>query len=146
MYLFILLFLLVFKWLGQVFIIFRGPRLLNHLFLFYRLVILNRKQIYNGVISKFMKVNRSIMMFILFFFVYIETYYCFLILFRSVFIIKSCGAVPFYRSRQEREGLRGFIELKAGNTLFVLLFLLVFKWLGQVFIVFRGPSLPNWLF
>ena len=69
-----------------------------------------------------------------------------MILFRSVFIIKSCGAVPFYRSRQEREGLRGFIELKAGNTSFVLLFLLVFKWLGQVFIIFRGSRLLNRLF
>ena len=49
-------------------------------------------------------------------------------------------------SRQEREGLRGFIELKAGNTSFVLLFLLVFKWLGQVFIIFRGPRLLNRLF
>jgi hypothetical protein len=52
----------------------------------------------------------------------------------------------FDRSRQEREGLRGFIELKAGNTSFVLLFLLVFKWLGQVFIIFRGPRLLNLLF
>jgi hypothetical protein len=75
-----------------------------------------------------------------------NTNYCFLIIFRLVFIIKSCGAVPFYRSRQEREGLRGFIELKTGNTSFVLLFLLVFKWLGQVFIIFRRPRLLNWLF
>ena len=64
---FVLLFLLVFKWLGQVFIIFREPRLLNLLFLFYRLVILSRKQIYNEVISKFMKVNKSIMVFVLLF-------------------------------------------------------------------------------
>jgi hypothetical protein len=52
----------------------------------------------------------------------------------------------FDRSRQERECLRGFIELKASNISFILLFLLVFKWLGQVFIIFRGPRLLNLLF
>jgi hypothetical protein len=75
-----------------------------------------------------------------------NTNYCFLIIFRLVFIIKSCGAVPFYRSRQEREGLRGFIELKTGNTSFVLFCFIISTSFQVVGSSFRRPRLLNWLF
>ena len=55
-----MLFLLVFKWLSQVTIIFREFRLLNQLFLYYRLEILSRvKNNYNEVISKLKEVNKT---------------------------------------------------------------------------------------